>query len=129
MSGGEVYLYIGAAGGWVLFLREAVIVLSRRAYQADYKRAERVASEQLGKAYSEYTSDIGAKGPSFAARCALLAVNIDIADLVLIDRYSYQAGFKDLVRFRQEEIEAWRAKRRRQPLHRLFAFIRSATVG
>ncbi len=129
MSAVDIFLHVGAGAGWGVLGAASIHMLRKRAFRADYRRADRIARHPIHKAMSGDPEIIGSDRLSFPARCAQVAAEMDIADLALIQRFNYLPGHKELAASRHDEIEAWRAKRRRQPLMRLAAFVRSAAVG
>lgn len=129
MSGAEIFLYVGAGAGWGGLIGSVVNIARDRAYRADYRRAESIAGPAIKQLISDRLTSIDIGRPSHSAKCAVLAAEIDVTDLALLDRFSYSPGFKDLVQPRLEEVRAWQAKRRSEPVRRLAAFVRSAAIG
>lgn len=129
MSAVDVFLYVGAGAGWGVLIGNTVILIRRRALSARLRRAEKLADAALDLVVSQGLRDRLVDGISFPERCAQQSAKMDVEDLALMSRYAFGGGVRDLVAPRREEVQAWMAKRRRQPLRRLAAFVRSAAVG
>lgn len=129
MSGVDVFLYVGAAAGLGVLIGNAVDLIRRRALSADVRRAEQLADAAIDCVVSQGLRDRPMDGPSLAERFAQQSAKMDVEDLALMSRYAFGGGVRDLIAPRRDEVRAWLAKRRRQPMRRLAAFVRSATVG
>lgn len=128
MTLADVFLFGGSALGWGALLDRTVKIAHERAYRADYRRAEGIAGPAIRLAISKSLAGLDTD-PSFPAVCEAQSAEMDVADLALLDRFPYSPGFKDLVKPRLQEVRDWRVRRRRQPVRRLAAFVRSAAVG
>lgn len=125
MSGADIFLYVGAGAGWGLLIGGAAKTLKERAQRADFRRVLSI----VDPIYPQLLPEALRGKVRFSDLYAEASAKIDIADLELLDRYPYGCGCRDLVAPRLDEVRAWRAKRRRQPLRRLAAFLRSAANG
>lgn len=130
MSGTDLFVYVGAGAGWAFLIGAATRFLRERAMRSEMRRADAIADPIVRQVLMEAMDHIALGGPSLRARYAERAAQMAIEDLALVDRYAFaRVARRDLVASRLEEVRAWRAVRRRQPLRRLDAFVRSAVRG
>lgn len=125
MSGADVFAYVGAGAGWVFLIDRVTDRLRGRAYQADLRRARKVAYP-LGRRVLEWR--LVDRGPT-QALWAEASASIPIEDLERMARFSFDTTMAALVAPRLKEIQAWRDSRRFRPWLRLAAFVRSAALG
>lgn len=130
MTPAELFLCGGAAAGWAFLIGAATRFLRERAMRSEMRRAGAIADPIIRQVLREAMDHIELGGPSLRARYAERAAQMAVEDLALVDRYAFGGVARpDLVASRLEEVRAWRAVRRRQPLRRLDAFVRSAVRG
>jgi len=129
VNGVDIFLYVGAGAGLGVLIGNAVSLIRRRALSADLLKAEQLADAAIDCVVSQGLRDRLVDGPSLAERFAQQSSKMDVEDLALMSRYAFGSGVGDLIAPRRDEVRAWEAKRRRQPMRRLAAVIRSAAVG